>query len=64
MFELKKTPMMLQKRTSMTMIIRSYTVKEARSLVQEGAMSPSSKWRIVIWCSEENGGLWNSLLSG
>jgi hypothetical protein len=26
-------------------------IKEALSLVQEGAMSPSSKWRIVIWCS-------------
>jgi hypothetical protein len=51
MFELKKAPRILQKRTSRMMIIRCYTVKEALSLVQEGAMSPSSKWRIVIWCS-------------
>jgi hypothetical protein len=51
MFELKKAPRILQKRTSRMMIIRCYTVKEALSLMQEGAMSPSSKWRIVIWCS-------------
>jgi hypothetical protein len=51
MFKLKKAPRILQKRTSRMMIIKCYTVKEALSLAQEGAMYPSSKWRIVIWCS-------------